>query len=160
MLHVHKYSWQHNATCFILTTVVKIKERLLFYVVNLLMLSYWILFFWVSTVWNGSLVKTVRTACGQLRDTTNWRNFKGQCETSVIWGCDRCGIVRASLHVELTCAATALAWSGRKANLPFSSLLRTTSNGSKKRGRPFVTTWERRYPFSWDSAYALRYKAV
>ena len=159
MLHVHKYSLQHNAMCFILTTVVKIKERLLFYVFNLLMLSYWASF-WVSTFWMGSLVKTVRTACGQLRDTTNWRNFIGRCKTSVIWGRDRCGIVRAGLHVELTCAATALARSGRKANLPFSSLLQTTSKGSKKRERPFVTTWERRYPFSWDSAYAFPYKAV
>ena len=72
MLHVHKYSLQHNAMCFILTTVVKIKERLLFYVFNLLMLSYWASF-WVSTFWIGSLVKTVRTAsaCGELHDARN-----------------------------------------------------------------------------------------
>ena len=144
MLHVHKYSWQHNATCFILTSVVNIKEWLLFYVVNLLMLSYWILFVSIDCL-NRLLGQNSKN---WLWTTTlynsNWRNFIGRCKTSVIWGCDRCGIVRVGLHVELTCATTALAWSGRKANLPFSSLLRTSSKGSKKRGRPFLTTWERR----------------
>ena len=120
-------------------------------------------FFWVSTVWIGSLLKTVRTACGQLRDTTNWRNFIGRCKTSTYFcymGMWQMWHSEDGLHVELTCAATALAWSRRKANVPFSSLLRTKSKGSKERGRPFVTTWQRLYPFSWLSAYVLRYKAV
>ena len=34
--------------------------------------------------------------------------------------------------MELTCAATALAWSGRKANVPFSILLRTTYPGYQR----------------------------
>ena len=146
MLHVHKYSWRN-----VLHSLYRSQDKgavvgLRVQFTNLLDLKniYIEFFFWVSTVWIGSLVKTVRTACGQLRDTTNWRNFIGQCEPSVIWWCDRCGIVRASLHVELTCAAAVLAWSGRKANAPFSSFLRTKSKGSKKRGRPFLTTWERR----------------
>ena len=150
MLHSH-YRSQDKGTVVVLrvqfTNLLDLKKKIEF-------------FFWVSTVWIGSLVKTLRTDCEQLRDTTNWRNFIGRCETSVIWWCDRCGIVRASLHVELTCAVTVLAWSRWKANVPFSSLLRTTSNGSKKRGRPFVAAWERRYPGSWLSAYVLRYKAV